>query len=78
MLAELNGLDILSVDAENAYLNFPCMKNIWFTTSHEFGIRKGANVAVLRALCGLKISGAAWRDHLFENMNNIGFLTCEP
>jgi hypothetical protein len=64
LIAALNDLDILSCDISNAYLNAPCREKIWFVAGPEFGSRQGQVVKVVRALYGLKSSGAAWRNYL--------------
>jgi hypothetical protein len=64
LVAALNDLDILSCDVSNAYLNAPCREKIWFVAGPEFGSRQGQVVKVVRALYGLKSSGAAWRTFL--------------
>jgi hypothetical protein len=60
-LAALNDLDIMSCDIGNAYLNAPCREKIWFVAGPEFGSRQGQVIKIVRALCGLKSSGASWR-----------------
>ncbi len=61
LIAALNGLDIMSCDIGNAYLNAPCGKKIWFVAGAECGDLKGIPCKLVRALYGLKSSGAAWR-----------------
>jgi hypothetical protein len=70
LVAALNDLDILSCDVSNAYLNTPCREKIWFVASLEFGSRQGQSVKVVRALYGLKSSGAAWRTFLQQSILN--------
>ena len=77
VIAALNGLDILAADIGNAYLNAPCREKIYFEAGEEFGNRKGARVIVVRALYGLKSSGAAWRAHCAETMRDMDFTPSE-
>jgi hypothetical protein len=70
LLAALNGLNIISCDIGNAYLNAPCREKIWFVAGPEFGSRQGQVVKVVRALYGLKSSGASWRNMLQETIIN--------
>ena len=59
LLAALNDLDILAADIGNAYLNAPCREKVYFTAGREFGpSNMGKTVVVVRALYGLKSSGA--------------------
>ena len=64
LLAALNDLEIVVCDVGNANLNAPCCKKIWFFAGPtEFRSRQaGMFINVVRALYGLKSSGASWRD----------------
>eukprot|EP00978_Attheya_sp_CCMP212_P043703 scaffold289776_cov54-Attheya_sp.AAC.1 len=73
MIAALNNLSVLVADVGNAYLNAPCQEKIWFTAGKEFGSRAGTKIVLVRALYGLKTSGAAWRAHISGNMRELGF-----
>ncbi|KAL7525855.1 hypothetical protein ACHAWF_001533, partial [Thalassiosira exigua] len=62
LVAALNDLDIFACDIGNAYLNAPCKERIWFVAGHECGHEmKGRVMKLIRALYGLKSSGASWR-----------------
>ena len=66
LVAALNDLDILSCDIGNAYLNAPCREKIWFKAGIECGKSlQGKVMRLVRALYGLKSSGASWR-HMFK------------
>ena len=67
LIAALNGLDLQEADIGNAYLNAECREKIWFQAGTEFGEHQGKCVIVIRALYGLKSSGAAWR-RLLQDM----------
>ena len=73
LIAALNDLEILACDIGNAYLNAPCKERIWFVAGPEFGDRAGCPVKIVRALYGLKTSGAAWRNHLAATIREMGF-----
>ena len=77
LLAALNGLDVKTCDIGNAYLNAPCREKIWCFAGPEFGNRKGQKIRIVRALYGLKSSGAAWRAHLADTMINLGYKPCK-
>ena len=64
----LNDLQVLSADVRSAYLNAQCREKVWTTAGPEFGSNKGKRVIIVRALYGLKSSGAAWRAHLAETI----------
>lgn len=61
----------------NAYLNAECREKIYMTAGPEFGSDEGKTVIIVRALYGLKSSGAAWRAHLAQSMSDIGFKPCQ-
>ncbi|KAL7535630.1 hypothetical protein ACHAWF_005219, partial [Thalassiosira exigua] len=62
LVVALNDLDIFACDIGNAYLNAPCKEHIWFVAGHECSHEmKGRVMKLVRALCGLKSSGASWR-----------------
>ena len=72
LIAAMNNLEVLAADIGNAYLNAPCREKIWIEAGPEFGPTKGQKVVVVRALYGLKISGAAQRAHLAQTMTDMG------
>ena len=72
-IAALNDLKILACDILNAYLTAPCREKFWCTAGPEFGSDRGKTMIVVRALYGLKSSGAAFRAFLAEHLNDIGF-----
>ncbi len=59
MLASLNGLSLSATDIGNAYLNAEAREKVYTTAGPEFGAElEGKNVLIVRALYGLKSSGA--------------------
>jgi hypothetical protein len=76
-LAALNGLEVLSSDIQNAYLTAPTKEKIWTTCGPEFGGEdSGKRAIVVRALYGLRSSGAAFRNHLAKLMTDLDFASC--
>lgn len=73
LTAALNDLDIVACDVGNAYLNAPCREKIWFVAGPEFGSRQGMVIKIVRALYGLKSSGAAWRSMFNASILDMGF-----
>ena len=73
LLAALNDLDIQAADIENAYLTAPCREKVWTVGGKEFGSNAGRNFKIVKALYGLKSSGAAFREHLARRLDEIGF-----
>jgi len=59
-IAALNDLQVLACDIQNAYLTAKCQEKIWTKAGPEFGSKAGSIMLVVRALYGLKSSGAAF------------------
>jgi hypothetical protein len=78
LIAALNDLEILSADIQNAYLNAPTKERIYRIVGPEFGQGKeGRPVMIVRALYGLRSSGARWHDHLAATLREAGFKACK-
>ena len=75
-IAALNGLDICAADVGNAYLNAKTTEKVYVITGPEFGDEAGRIALVVRALYGLKSSGAAWHAHFANTLTDLGFLPC--
>ena len=60
----------------NAYVTVPCSKKIWTVLGKEFGSDQGKKAIIVRALYGLKSSGAAFHAHLADFMRSIGYTQC--
>ena len=75
-VAALNGLDVLCADVQNAYLNAPTTEKNWTEAGLEFGSNAGRPALIVRALYGLKSSGARWRDHMAATLRAGGFQSC--
>jgi hypothetical protein len=65
LIAALNDMDVLACDIQNAYLNAPTKEKVWFCGGKEImGPDEGKVIIIVRALYGLKSSGACFWDHL--------------
>ena len=74
-IAALNDLKVLACDIQNAYLTAPCKEKIWTIAGPEFGPEDcGKKMLIVRALYGLKSSGAAFRSFLAETIHDLGFV----
>ena len=73
-IAALNELGVKVGDVMNTYNTAPCTERILTTLGPEFGADAGKNALIVRALYGLKSSGAAFRKHLGECMGG-GWIT---
>jgi hypothetical protein len=75
--ASLNGLDVLAVDVQNAYLNAPTKDKCYTIAGPELGPdNEGRPILIVRSLYGIRSSGACWRDHLAESIRKMGFAAC--
>jgi hypothetical protein len=63
-LAALDALDVLAGDVQNAYLTAPVTEKIWTICGPNFGPGNGRKALMIRALYGLKSSGATFHNHL--------------
>ena len=76
LLAALNDLDILACDIFNAYINDPFRERIYFFAGMECGKSlEGKVMRLVRALYGLKRSGASWRNMFKDHIANFLELT---
>ena len=74
-MAALNDLDIMAADVGNAYINAkPCERSHVVLGKDIFGPEhEGKTAIIVRALYGLRTSGAAWRHHFAEAISDMGF-----
>ena len=78
LLAALNDLDVLACDIQHAYINAETKEKVWFRARDELGENnKGKVVVIVRALYGLKSSGARFREHLAQSLRDAGFEGCK-
>jgi hypothetical protein len=73
LIAALNDLDVLACDIQNAYLCADCRERIWTRAGPEFGSEAGTPMLVVKALYGLRSSGAAFRALLAETLVKLGY-----
>ena len=76
-LAALNNLDVLSADIQNAYLTAKVTGKYWYRAGLEFGFDCGRPAIIVRALYGLKSTGATFRAHLASTLRSMGFQSCK-
>ena len=77
LIAALNDLNVEMCDIGNAYLNAETRERIWFVAGNEWGDRAGCPVIIVRALYGLKSSGAEWKKTFAEYIRHtLGFEPC--
>jgi Reverse transcriptase (RNA-dependent DNA polymerase) len=75
LIAALNDLDVSACDVQNAYINAPTKEKVWFRAGSKLGEHEGKVVVIIRALYGLKSSGARFREHMVNTLRNLGFVS---
>ena len=75
-IAALNNMQVKAGEVMNEYVTAPCSENIWTVLGKEFGSDQGKKAIIVRALYGLKYSGAAFHAHLADCMRSIGYTPC--
>ena len=74
LISAINALDLVSVDITNAYVHADCREKVATIAGPEFGEYEGYTVLIVKALYGLKSSGAAWHAHLSERLRAMKFI----
>jgi hypothetical protein len=73
MLAELNNLGLMAGDVGNAYLEAYTEEKVCFTAGPEFGELEGHTMIIVKALYGLRTSGARFHQKFADTMRSLGF-----
>jgi hypothetical protein len=76
-IAALHDLEVKAADVQNAYLTAPTAEKVWTTCGPEFGPNAGKKALIVRALYGLKGSGASYRNHISDCMWHLGYEPCK-
>jgi hypothetical protein len=76
LIAALNNMSVLGADILNAYLTAPTTEKVWTVLGAEWGSDTGKHAIIVRALYGLKTSGAAYRNHFALYLRSLGFTSC--
>lgn len=73
LLGELNDLKLMVGDITSAYLLALTKELIFFKAGPEFLDKAGHLMVVHKAIYGLRGSGKAWHDLLYDTLNDMGF-----
>jgi len=74
LIAAMYDLDPQAADIGNAYLNATTKEKYYIITGPEFGeLERGKIALIVRALYGLKSSGAMWRAHFAATLRDMDF-----
>jgi len=72
-LAELNGLELYAADVGNAYLEAKTKEKVYFVAGDGFGDLQGHTLVIVKALYGLRSSGARWHERFADTLRDMGF-----
>jgi Reverse transcriptase (RNA-dependent DNA polymerase) len=77
LIAALNEIDVIMFDVGNAYLNASTTEKLYTIAGKKFGPEvEGKFLIIIRALYGLKSSGAAYRAYFATTIIEMGFMSC--
>ena len=73
LIGELNGLNTMVGDIGNAYLEAYTKEKVYFIAGKEFGPLEGHTLVIVKALYGLRTSGARFHEKLADTLRDMGF-----
>jgi hypothetical protein len=68
LLAELNGLKVEAADVGNACLQACTKEKLCVIAGPKFGERQGNVMVIIKALCGLCVSGARFHEKFADTL----------
>jgi hypothetical protein len=74
---ELNNLEIMVGDVSSAYLEAYTHEKVCFRAGPEFGPLEGHLLVIVRALYGLRTSGARWHDRFADVLRSMKYFQCK-
>ena len=76
-IAELNGLETWATDIASAYLEANTEELVCIEAGPEFKELKGHTLLIVKALYGLRSSGARWHERFAACLRKEGFFPCK-
>lgn len=76
-MAALNDLEVKTADVLNAFITAPAVEKLWTVLGPEFGLDAGKNAIITRSIYGTRTAAAAFRNHLADCMEHIGYKSCK-
>ena len=73
LVADLNNLETMGSDVQNAFLSAENIENHWIRDGPEFGAEQGKVFIVKRYLYVLKSASADFRSFVEKKLDEIGF-----
>jgi hypothetical protein len=74
LIAAINGYYMIAADVQNVYVQSTSLAKYYAIAVDESGGDKGKTALIVRALYGLKSSGASWRAHIADTLSNMVFV----
>ena len=74
-ITSVNGVNVMSCNLENAYLNAMCREKIWFEGGTKCGEDKGKMLIVVREFYGLKSTGSSLCAALAQLLKDLDFVS---
>jgi hypothetical protein len=76
-LAKLKGLKVEAADVGNAYLEAYTKEKLYIIAGPEFGDRQGNVMVIIKALYGLRTSGACFHEKFADTLLAMQFFPCK-
>ena len=73
-ISELNGLEVMTTDIGNAYLESITEEKVCVRAGPEFGIHNGNMLVINKEFYGLCTSGLRWHERLSDCLHEMNFL----
>ncbi len=70
-------LKCVAGDVASAYIQAFTNEKVYTIAGQEFGPWKGKVIIIVKALYGMKSSGAMWHQNFSDNMRDLGFRPCK-
>ena len=80
LIAALNDLDVWAADIKNAYLTALIKVKYYIVVTPDLGLDEewnGKSCKVVRALYGLPVAGASFREYLAKHLGELGYVPCK-
>jgi hypothetical protein len=77
LIAEMNDLKVQAADISSAYLEAYTKEKVCFIAGPEFRELEGHTIVIIKALYGLRTSGARWHEKLADTLYDMGFTPCK-
>ena len=76
LLAGANAMEVCMSDIGNAYVHAKTHESVFAIATAPFGEDEGCIAIIVKALYGLKTSGAAWHAFLADTLIGMGYTPC--